>query len=330
MKETMPSKERISTLCFGLGTIGKGALSRALEDPRLIVVGAVDLDSQLHGKNMGRWLGEDPSTFQISKTLSEALAQASEPPRVAIHATGSRVAQVYDQLNELVSAGIAVSTSCEEMLYPWRAAPTQAQALDTSARDSNVCIYPTGVNPGYVLDRLPASLARTTSNITYIRATRRVDSFTRRPQLRIKTGAGMQREQFEELASKGKIGHIGLAESLHFLAEQLGSPIAKFDHLLSPVVASQDLSTKTQQIKKGQVTGAREEIHATLSSGTKIELALEIAAGTKNPMDCIEIQGDPPSRLEIPGGLPGEASTMGALINGAALASRLPPGLARS
>ncbi len=327
----MPSSPRPRVVFYGLGTIGRGALKLALESGAFQVVGGVDPRKDMIGRDLGELVDMKKIGVTVAPTLEKALEDREAD--AAIHTTESRIVLVAKQLRELVDEGLAVVTSCEELLYPWHASQKEADVLDKRAKDRGVCVFAAGVNPGFVMDRLVVASLRATSRVKHVMVRRVVDSLTRRPQLRAKTGAGMTAEEFKKLVTAGRMGHIGLAESALFIARALDTMpnrgIEKLTNVTEPALAAIDIAAPEGKIPKGKVAGVHQICTVTLKDGTTIKLDLTIAAGAGAPGDAIEIDGDPPIRLEIQGGVAGDVATASALINAVPVALAAPAGIAR-
>lgn len=327
----MPSSPRPRVVFYGLGTIGRGALKLALESGAFQVVGGVDPRKDMIGRDLGELVDMKKIGVTVAPTLEKALEDREAD--AAIHTTESRIVLVAKQLRELVDEGLAVVTSCEELLYPWHASQKEADVLDKRAKDRGVCVFAAGVNPGFVMDRLVVASLRATSRVKHVMVRRVVDSLTRRPQLRAKTGAGMTAEEFKKLVTAGRMGHIGLAESALFIARALDTMpnrgIEKLTNVTEPALAAIDIAAPEGKIPKGKVAGVHQICTVSLKDGTTIKLDLTIAAGAGAPGDAIEIDGDPPIRLEIQGGVAGDVATASALINAVPVALAAPAGIAR-
>src|SRR5207237_1722591 len=102
-----------------------------------------------------------------------------------------------------LSAGLSVVSTCEELSYPWLRHPEIAERLDKIAERRKVALLGTGVNPGFVLDRLPATLGSVVGRVDRVRALRVVDARTRRLQLQREVGAGMNGEEFGRSGADG-------------------------------------------------------------------------------------------------------------------------------
>ena len=327
----MPSQPRPRVVFYGLGTIGRGALKLALESGAFTVVGGVDPRKDMIGRDLGELVDMKKIGVVVSPTLEKALD--GKEADAAIHTTESRLLLVAKQMRELIDEGLAIVTSCEEMIYPWHASQKEADMLDKRAKDRGVCIYGAGVNPGFVMDRLAVASLRATSRVRHVMIRRVVDSLTRRPQLRTKTGAGMTADEFKKLVTAGRMGHIGLAESALFIARALdhlpNRGIEKVTNVCEPAIAAVEIAAPEGKIAKGKVAGVHQVCEVTLKDGTTIKLDLTIAAGAGAPGDAIEIDGDPPIRLENQGGVAGDVATASALVNAGPVALAAPAGVAR-
>src|SRR6185295_16158037 len=109
---------------------------------------------------------------------------------VAILCTRSHVLEVAATVEQLVRQRLPIVTSCEELVHPrWRQ-PEWAARIDALAREHGVALLGTGVNPGFVLDLLPALLTGVALRVDGVRCERVVDAATRRGPLQRKVGAG--------------------------------------------------------------------------------------------------------------------------------------------
>jgi 4-hydroxy-tetrahydrodipicolinate reductase len=70
-------------------------------------------------------------------------------------------------------------------------------------------------------------------------------------------------------------------------------------------------------VKKGRVAGVRQLARGWCDGREVVRLELTLAVGAENPRDEIRIDADPPLRLLVPGGIPGEATTAWAMVHAA-------------
>jgi hypothetical protein len=298
----------------GLGAIGRETARLALTKQSLQVVGAVDRDPKLVGRDLGEVLGLGKSLgIAVAKSLAEVLAGTHAD--AVIHCTGSSFVAVYDQLVEIARAGLHCVTSCEEALFPYYRHRKLAGQLDDLCLSRQVAMVGTGVNPGLVMDTLALALTVACQRVEAVRVLRVVDVATRREALQRKVGVGLDETEFGRLGAQHKVGHVGLAESLVFLADGLGWNLEQINESLAPVICDAAIASAAVNIRKGQVSGVRQFARGLMEGRERLTLELQMYAGAPDPRDRIEIEGDPPLRLVIEGGVPGDAATPAVLVN---------------
>lgn len=300
---------------MGLGVIGQEIARAALASDEVELLGAVDSSAQLSGRPLSEVLGQAAGTLRIQSSLSAAVARRKGV--VLLHATGSRLPQVRDQLLEAMSQGLHVVSTCEELAFPWFNHAEIAETLEAAAQRAGVSIVGTGVNPGFVLDRLVATVGQVCGAVHHAKVSRTVDARTRREALQRKVGAGLSEEEFFKLVDQGRIGHVGLVESAALAALGLGLDCDDYEEELTPVFADEDLTGGAFPVKKGQVAGMHQMAVALEDGQERVRLELTIALGADDPGDVIELDADPKLKVLIPGGVPGDKATANLVVNAA-------------
>jgi 4-hydroxy-tetrahydrodipicolinate reductase len=316
----------IRIIQYGLGAIGRAAARLVLERPGLELVGAVDRDPKLAGKDLGEVLGLNRK-LNVVVTDKPVILFAQTQADAVIHCTTSSFLEAYEQLTEIVRGGLHCVTSCEEALFPYYRHKTVAGKLDDLCIQRRVAVVGTGVNPGLVMDTLALLLTLACQRIDAVRVLRVVDAGTRREALQRKVGAGISEAKFNALNQQRKIGHVGLAESLIFLADGLGWKLDELDESVAPVIADKTIKTKFLTVEKGSVAGVRQFARCMHAGKEVLTLELQMYVGAPNPRDVIEIVGEPPLRLAIEGGVPGDVATPAILVNTLPRLAECPPGL---
>jgi hypothetical protein len=316
----------IRVIQYGLGAIGRASVRLALNRPGLQVVGAVDRDPQVAGKDLGEVLGLDRK-LDIVLTDKPVLLFAQTPADVVIHCTTSSFVEAYEQLTEIVRAGLDCVTSCEEALFPYYRHKPLAGKLDDLCIQKSAAVVGTGVNPGLVMDTLALLLTLACQHIDAVRVLRVVDAGTRREALQRKVGASISEAEFNARNAQHKIGHVGLAESLVFLADGLGWTLDEVNESVSPVLAKKPIQTKFLTVPRGSVAGVHQFVRGKRGGKEVLTLELQMYVGAPQPRDMIEIIGEPPLRLVIDGGVPGDVATPAILVNTLPRLVECPPGL---
>ncbi len=322
--EETKTEERIPVVVMGLGMIGQAVAKAALVSDEVVLVGGVDSTPKLKGQPLSQLLGPKAPGFAIAGTLKEALAASKNG--VVLHATGSRLAAVKDEILEAVKLGWSVVSTCEELAFPYFRNEAIAEAIERAAQKAKVSVVGLGVNPGFVFDRLVATVGQTCGPVRHVKAVRIVDARTRRPALQRKIGAGLTEEEFFSLVDKEQIGHIGLVESAALCALGLGIDCDDFEEEISPVLAEENIEGAFP-VKKGRVAGISQVACALSEEHERVRLELVIAVGAEDPHDAIEIDADEKVSLRIDGGLAGDSTTANLVVNAAPRLYASQPGL---
>jgi 4-hydroxy-tetrahydrodipicolinate reductase len=292
----------------------------------LEIVGAIDNDSAKAGRDLGEVVGaqDAPWGVIISPSADTAL---EKPADVVIHSTSSYLTGVMDQLLACISAGCCIVSTCEELAYPFRKHPDLSAKLDVSAKDEGVALVGTGVNPGFVMDKLVLTLSAASQRVDRANAVRIVDASKRRLPLQKKIGAGMTPEEFHAQVAAGVIKHHGLPESVAMVADGLGLVVDDISETIEPVIAEELVKTEFLQVIPGQVAGVHQVARGTAAGKEKVFMELKMYVGAKQPGDSIELNGEPNLSLVIPGGTHGDVATAAVVVNAIPSILAAPAGL---
>ncbi|OLD61179.1 MAG: hypothetical protein AUI53_06760 [Acidobacteria bacterium 13_1_40CM_2_60_7] len=329
MRSERNVKKKIRAIQYGVGPIGASIVKLLREKQAVEIVGAIDIDPAKAGRDLGEVAGaaDAPWGVKISANAKEVLEKSAD---VVIHSTSSALPRVMDQLLECLEAEACVVSTCEELSYPFRTYPELAAKLDAAAKDWGVALVGTGVNPGFVMDKLMVTLAAVAQRIDHAKAVRIVDASKRRLPLQNKIGAGMSVEEFRAQVAAGVIKHVGLPESVAMVADGLGLPVDQITETIEPAVAQERVQTEYLTVQPGQVAGVH-QIARGLSGGNElIHLELQMYVGAKDPADTLELTGKPNITLTIPGGTPGDVATASVVVNTIPMILDAPAGLRTS
>lgn len=310
----------------GLGAIGRALCRRVLGQPGFELVGAVDPHPDIAGHDVGKLVGAGPlGTFvdaELGATLDRVL------PDLALHATGSHLGAVAGELRELLSRRIAVVSTCEELAYPFYRHPELAADLDAAARAGGVALLGSGVNPGFVMDKLVVTLLAACTTVRSVRVSRIVDAARRRESFQRKIGAGLSPVEFAARREQGLLGHVGLAESAHMLGDVMGlSRRRELEEIVRPVMAERRLASSHLIVEVGQTAGIEQTTIVRDAGVERVRLELHLALGASAPRDAVTIEGAPPIEMVVTSGVPGDEGTAAVVAHSARHLALLAPGL---
>jgi 4-hydroxy-tetrahydrodipicolinate reductase len=300
-----------SLAMYGLGPIGTNIARYALDRGHRFV-GAVDIDPEKAGRDLGLLLGRDPLGVTVTADARDALDRG---PEVVLHSTQSHIPQVLSQVVECLDAGACVISTCEEMAFPWYRHPAAAHRIDRVAKARHVAAVGVGVNPGFVMDVLPIILTAPCREVRAVHVTRVVDAGRRRLPLQRKVGAGMTKTEFEQGVAGGTLGHVGLQESVAMIADALGWQLDAITEEIEPVMDG------------AEVKGLHQIARLVQDGRPIITLDLTMAVGMANPRDSVVIEGDPPLSVTVAGGVHGDVATCAIAVNTIPRVLEAPPGL---
>ena len=303
----------VPVVVMGLGAIGREIARASLQSEEVTLVAAVDTHPALVGKRLDA-LGV-PSPIKVDSELRRGAGRGRRP--VVLHATGSSLPAVAEQLLAALKEGHPVVSTCEELAFPWVRHPDVAERLERAAQRSGVSVLGTGVNPGFVLDRLAATLGQTVGAVRHVLARRVVDARGRREALQRKIGAGLTEEEFDSLAAEGSVGHVGLLESAALCALGLGMDLDEYEEEVAPVMAHEDIPGGAFLVPRGRVAGVNQTVVGLVDGQERVRLELMLALGAEPPGDQIVIESDTRLRVEIPGGIPGDSATARLVVHAA-------------
>jgi 4-hydroxy-tetrahydrodipicolinate reductase len=322
-------KKRIRAIQYGIGPIGASIVKLLREKQAIEIVGAIDNDPAKIGKDLGEVVGASDAPWGI-KVSGDARGVLEQSADVVMHTTSSSLPKVMEQLLACVDVGSCVVSTCEELSYPYRTHPELAAKLDHAAKESGVALVGTGVNPGFVMDKLVITLAGVSQRIEHAKALRVVDASKRRLPLQKKIGAGMSVEEFRAKVKEGVIKHVGLPESVAMVADSLGLAVDQITESIEPKVATERVQTEFLTVEAGQAAGVHQIARGLADGKELIYMELQMYVGAKDPADTVELTGHPNISLVIPGGSHGDIATASVAVNSIPAILEAPSGLRTS
>jgi hypothetical protein len=315
----------INTVHVGIGPLGQKVLRYAVERGCFNIVGAVDPDPEKAGKDLGQLCGIEPLGITIRDNLADAIEGQSVD--VALVTTVSSLVALESQVAEIANARLNIVSTCEELFYPWKTNPEVAGRIDEICRRNGVACVGTGVNPGYLMDLLPTILSGLCQNVRKVEVWRVQDASVRRIPFQQKIGAGLTLEQFEAKRKAGTLRHVGLSESVDFIAERLGFKLDKSTESLEPVIAESQIDTGYKPIVKGMTCGVHQVGRGFVGDKEVITLNFRAAVGEPESYDQVHIDGEPEIKSRIAGGVNGDIATCAITLNAVRSILQAGPGL---
>ena len=303
----------IKLVHYGIGPIGAGLVKYVLQKEGIKIVGAVDIDKNKVGKDLGEVAVGKRIGVKITDDAKGLLRRTK--PDIVLHSTGSYLRDVKSQLFQIMDSGADLISTCEELSYPYLKHPDMSKALDRRARKKGVSILGTGVNPGFVMDTLAITATGVCQDVKKISVFRIQDASIRRLPFQKKIGAGLGLDEFKAKVTEGTIRHVGFAESIAMIASAMGWKLDRIEENVEPKVAERPVASEHIKVEAGQAAGVNQTAWGIRNNEKVITLNLQAYLGCPDPKELIVVEGSPPIELTIKGGVHGDIATSAVVVN---------------
>ncbi len=305
---------KTKVLQYGLGPVGNRITEYLVERNDFEIVGAIDSDPAKMGVDIGELAGL-PQPLGVPVRNDDAAVLGEVTPDIVVLTTTSSLKQIQPQIMEIVGHGINVVSTCEELSYPWITKPQIAREIDHAAKEQNVSVLSTGVNPGFLMDFLPVTLSGVCRDVRRIRVERIQNAQSRRIPFQRKIGVGLTVEQFSEKVREKTLRHVGLTESIHMIAARMRWVLDQTEDIVEPVIAEYAVTTAEFTIEPGMAIGVNQVGRGYVNGEEVITLVFRAALGVADACERILLEGSPNIEMNIGGGVNGDIATCAICVN---------------
>ena len=277
---------KIKVVQFGTGKMAKFTMRYAIEHG-CEVVGAIDVNQDIIGKDIGEVMGTDNYNVKVTSLENAREMLENVKPDVAIVTTMSLLNDVYDALMLCAKLGINAITTCEEAFYSWNSNPKATEAIDIMAKHTGCTITGSGYQDIY-WGELISAIASSTHKITKIKGSSSYNVEDYGIALAEAHGAGLTLQEFEEkvasidnipaserqkLIDEGEFAPSYMWNVNGWLASKLGLTVKNQTQKCVPQTHSEDINSTTlgMVVKKGDATGMSAVVTTETMEGITIE-----------------------------------------------------------
>ena len=309
-------ERKVRVVQYGVGKMSKYTMRYVYEKGGEIV-GAVDVNPEVIGKDIGEILGTEKKGVVVTSAENAREMLQQVKPDIAIVTTMSLIKETETPLMLCAELGINAITTCEEAFYPQNSNPTITNKLDELAKKNTCTITGSGYQDIY-WGQLISSIAGSTQKITKIKGSSSYNVEEYGIALAKAHGAGLTLEEFDkEVASVDKISNeerqkiINSGEYLPsymwnvngWLCEKLGLTIKSQTQKCVPQTYSEDLfsSTLNMTVKAGDATGMSAVVTTETEEGIIIESECIGKVYSKDDFDKNEwtVYGEPNTTIVV-------------------------------
>ncbi|MEA1963806.1 MAG: dihydrodipicolinate reductase [Candidatus Aerophobetes bacterium] len=321
--------EEIKVVHVGLGPIG-AQIARYIVNERegISYVGAVDINPEIVGRDLGEVIGIGKSlNIKVSNDLKALFEEAR--PDIAIYTTVSSVREVFSQMRPAIESGVDVISTAEKLAFPNFTERELTKEYDELAKNNDVSILGSGINPGFLMDLWPKILSTGCVEVNRVEVKRCMNASPRRKPFQKKIGVSMKPTEFKEAIESGAItGHVGLEESISLIANGLGWNLGEIRvGAIKAVIAEKEVSSKFYTAKEGEVKGIRQEAYGVVGGNAKIQLSFTAFLGAKLSYDEVKIEGTPEINVKVSPCWHGDYGTAAMVVNLIPTVLNAPPGV---
>lgn len=282
----MIKMNKIKVVQYGCGKMSVYTMRYVLEKG-MELVGAVDIDPNVIGVDVGDIIGSNPIGVKVVSVKDAEAMLREVKPDICIVTTMSLLEDVKEALLLCARLGINAITTCEEAFYPANSNPTLTEEIDNLARMNNCTITGSGYQDAF-WGNLITTLVSSTHNVTKIKGSSSYNVEDYGIALAKAHGAGLSLEEFErEIASvdniseeernaiiqKGEYSPSYMWNVNGWLCDKLGLTVISQTQKCVPQTYSTDINSTTlnMTIKKGDATGMSAVVTTTTKEGIVLE-----------------------------------------------------------
>ena len=299
-----------NVVVIGYGAMGKGIAERLVEKQGISLKAIIE---KRQVKTEEGFINVKSNQIPLHQTIEEFDFSEID---LAIVAISSYLKVLYPTLERLVKNQVNIITIGEEMSYPSIVDKKLVNQLDQMAKENNVSVLGTGINPGFIFDTLIVVLTSTCFSIDQIKAIRANDLSAFGVSVLDSQGVGYSVEEYEEKEKTGEVvGHIGFPQSVHMIAEALGWEIDEVVEEKKPIISTETIELKDRTIKPGMVKGCDHRVIAKSNGKVVIDFQHPQQVYPTKTKDEINIIGTPNIHVTITPEIPGGIGTIALAVN---------------
>ena len=281
------------------------------------IVGAVDINPNVIGKDIGDIMGTDKKGVVVENVANAEQMLMTLKPDCVIVTTMSLLADVEDALMLCAKCGVNAITTCEEAFYPMNSNPTLTTKIDRLAKENNCTITGSGYQDAF-WGNLITTLVGASHNITKIKGSSSYNVEDYGIALAKAHGAGLTKEEFNaQVASADEISDEERQKVIEsgayapsymwnvngWLCDKLGLTVISQRQKCVPQFNDYDIESSTlgMTVKAGMATGMSAVVTTETKEGITLETECIGKVYNKDEFDrnAWTVYGEPDTTLVI-------------------------------
>lgn len=309
-------EQKIKAVQYGVGKMSVYTMRYMLEKG-IEIVGAIDVNPAVIGKDIGEILGKDKLGVVVTDAKQARETLENTKPDVCIVTTRSLFSEVEEPFMLCAELGINAISTCEEAFYPQNSNPTLTKKIDELAKKNNCTITGTGYQDIY-WGQLISSIAGSTQTIKKIKGSSSYNVEDYGIALAEAHGAGLTLEEFDKqvassdrisaeerqkIIDSGKFAPSYMWNVNGWLCSKLGLTIISQTQKCVPQTYKEDIysSTLDMTIKAGDATGMSAVVTTETKEGITIESECigKVYAPEEFDKNVWTVEGEPTTTITV-------------------------------
>ena len=307
---------KVRVVQIGTGKMAKYTMRYVLEKGGE-VVGAIDVDPTVIGKDIGEIIGSENLGVKVIDFKDAENMLKETKPDVCVIETMSLLADLEQPLMLCAKLGINAITTCEEAFCSWNSNPNLTKKIDELAKQTGCTITGSGYQDIY-WGQLITSICGSTQKITKIKGSSSYNVEDYGIALARAHGTGLTMQEFDEqVASVDKISDEERQKIIEagdylpsymwnvngWLCDKLGLTVKSQTQVTVPTTHEGDIYSDTlgETIKAGDATGMSAIVTTETEEGITIESECIGKVYSKEDFDKNEwtVYGEPDTTITV-------------------------------
>ena len=309
-------EQKIKAVQYGVGKMSIYTMRYMLEKG-IEIVGAVDINPEVIGKDVGEILGQEKIGVVVTSADKAREMMQNTKPDICVITTRSLIAELEEPYMLCAELGINAISTCEEAFYPQNSNPTITNKIDELAKKNNCTITGTGYQDIY-WGQLITSIAGSTQKITKIKGSSSYNVEEYGIALAEAHGAGLTLDEFDKqiasvdrisdeerqaLINNGEYAPSYMWNVNGWLCSKLGLTIISQTQKCVPQTHTEDIysSTLGMTVKAGDATGMSAVVTTKTKEGITIESECigKVYAPDEFDKNVWTVEGEPTTTITV-------------------------------
>ena len=309
-------EQKIKAVQYGVGKMSVYTMRYMLEKG-IEIVGAVDINPEVIGKDVGEILGQEKIGVVVTSAENAREMMQNTKPDICVITTRSLIAELEEPYMLCAELGINAISTCEEAFYPQNSNPTLTNKIDELAKKNNCTITGTGYQDIY-WGQLITSIAGSTQKITKIKGSSSYNVEEYGIALAEAHGAGLTLDEFDKqiasvdrisdeerqaLINNGEYAPSYMWNVNGWLCSKLGLTVISQTQKCVPQTHTEDIysSTLGMTVKAGDATGMSAVVTTKTKEGITIESECigKVYAPDEFDKNVWTVEGEPTTTITV-------------------------------